>query len=297
MWCILPIVFVFGASVGSFLNVVADRLPKKQSILKKRSYCDHCKHQLAWKDLIPIFSFILLKRRCRYCRKLISWQYPLVETISGFLFVLAYWLTFGWQNFVTSPLPLTQFIFLLFLFSCLLVIFVTDLKYGLILDEVVLVGSIFTLLYLVFSNFFPILAAYLKLSTANSQFSSYLLQSGILVERLKFAAFGLAGPIVAGFLTSLLFLVLLMITRGRGMGGGDVKFGFLIGLACGLPIVLVALFLSFLSGALVALTLVLFGKRKFGQTIPFGPFLSFGTLVAVAFGQQIIDWYTRFSYF
>src|SRR3989344_7352787 len=82
--------FWIGLAVGSFLNVLIDRLPKGESVVHGRSYCDSCKKKIAWYDLIPLLSFIMLKRRCRYCRKLISWQYPLVEITTASLFVFTF---------------------------------------------------------------------------------------------------------------------------------------------------------------------------------------------------------------
>ena len=294
MWCVLPFVFAFGTCIGSFINVVSDRLSKNESI-RGRSKCDFCKRKLSVWDLVPLLSFVFLRGKCRYCHKNLSWQYPLVEAVLGLLFVLAYVLSFGFEFASTYPLFWAKFAFLVVLFSCLLSIFITDLKFGVILDEVVLFGSVITFLYLIFVNFYPIFFLYLRLRFSSEQFARSLLDSGMVTERLKFAAgdFGLA--VLCGILASLFFFLILLLTRGRGMGAGDVKLGFLIGLATGAPLVLVALFLSFLTGALASLILVFAGKRKFGQTIPFGPFLSLGTFLALTFGQQLFDWYTKFS--
>ena len=290
MWYFLFFFFVFGTIVGSFVNVVSERLPKNKSI-RGRSKCDFCKHKLSALDLVPILSFLALRGKCRYCRKKLSWQYPLVELVSGILFVLASYLTFGFDFFSTSPLFLAKFVFLAVLFSCLLSVFITDLKYGIILDEVVLFGSIITFLYLVFVDFFPTLSLFLQLKFSSGSLAKTLL------ETLKYFATDFGITLAGGFLVSLFFFVILAITRGRGMGAGDVKLGFLIGLASGVPLVLVSLFLSFLSGALVSLFLIVLRRRKFGQTIPFGPFLSLGTFLALVVGQQVIDWYTKFSGF
>ncbi len=92
--------------------------------------------------------------------------------------------------------------------------------------------------------------------------------------------------IIGGF-----FWGLIIITRGKGMGGGDVKLGAFMGLMLGFPQSLIALILSFLTGAIFSMILIIFGKKHFGQTIPFGPFLVIGSLVALFWGNQIIDWY------
>ncbi len=119
--------FIFGLAVGSFLNSVIYRLEKKESIIKIRSHCPYCKKTLSWFELIPIMSFILQKGRCRKCHKQISWQYPLVELATGLLFVGLYVSGFTFQDLV----------FWLFVISCLIVIFVYDLKHYIIPDEII----------------------------------------------------------------------------------------------------------------------------------------------------------------
>ena len=114
-------VFLFGLAAGSFLNCLIYRLEKNESFLKGRSYCPHCHHTLTWKDLIPILSFLILKGKCRYCGKKISWQYPLVEFFTAFTFLLI------WVNFYAIAQMFNLFFYLII--SCLLiVIFVYDLS-------------------------------------------------------------------------------------------------------------------------------------------------------------------------
>ena len=84
------LVVVFGLLVGSFLNVIICRFGKKDSILYDRSKCPSCEKALTWYDLVPVFSFLLLKGRCRYCNEKINWQYPIVEISTGLLFLLAF---------------------------------------------------------------------------------------------------------------------------------------------------------------------------------------------------------------
>jgi leader peptidase (prepilin peptidase)/N-methyltransferase len=132
---VILFLFFLGLAVGSFLNVVIDRVPHGESIVKGRSYCDHCKHKLSWIDLIPIVSFFILGRRCRYCKRVISWQYPTVEAATGVMFPLIY----------ISAVPLWQYIIVIF--AGLLVIFVTDFKYRIIPDQVLFFITLITLLY------------------------------------------------------------------------------------------------------------------------------------------------------
>ncbi len=241
--------FLLGLSVGSFLNVLIDRLPKNESILG-RSRCDHCKHQLSWYDLIPLFSFFALGRKCRYCGKRLSWQYPIVELITGLLFI-----------FVFLSLPLNYQFFIiyhLFILSGLIVIFFADLKYRIIPDQV--------LFFLLLSVFF-----YLVVFKTNS-ISSYFISA------------------IAAFL---LFALLVVITKGRGMGLGDVKLAFVMGLILGFPLIVVGLYLSFLTGAAISLILVIRGRKTMKSTIPFGPFLAFSTGMSLFYGQSLWEVFRR----
>jgi len=248
------IIFIFGLIFGSFLNCVIYRLHSGESFLKGRSYCPNCKHILSWQDLIPVFSFLILKGKCRYCQKKISWQYPLVEIATGILFVLVIHYTFS--NFLFS--------IFYFLISCfLIIIFVYDLKHYIIPDKVIypaiLVVSIWYLVFSIFFNRYP---------------KSYLLTT--IYSALGAAAF---------------FLMLVVISHEKWLGWGDVKLAFLMGLFLGWPKILLALFLAFFIGAIIGVGLIIFGKKTLKSEIPFGPFLVSGTFLALFFGQKILDWY------
>jgi len=234
--------FFLGLSIGSFINCVVYRVNHNLSPLKGRSICPRCKHQLAWKDNIPLLSFLLLGGRCRYCSSPISWQYPIVELIAGALAFLIF-------NFQFSIFNL---IFNLIITYSLLAIFVSDLIYTTIPDEIV-----FPTLFIVF--------IYLILQSPNFLISNFLIFL-----------------LTAGF-----FYLLVLITRGRGMGLGDVKLAGLMGLILGWPKIIVALYLAFLTGAFFGVILILLKKKKFGQHIAFGPFLTTATFVSLFWGEKI----------
>ncbi len=230
----IVVVFLFGLIIGSFLNCLIYRLENKRGFLKGRSFCPFCQHRLGWGDLIPILSFFLLRGRCRYCQQKISWQYPLVELFCGLLFALCFLL----------DLPY----FLFFIISCLIVVFVYDLKHYLIPDKIIYPAIILT------------------------------------------AVFNYANwPSAA--LTASFFLIIILVSRGKWMGVGDVKLGFLMGLLLGWPAVSVALFLAFMSGAIIGIGLIAKHKKTLKSEVPFGPFLVFGALVALFWGEIIINWY------
>ena len=237
------LIFIFGLAIGSFLNVVIYRLKTNESILIGRSHCPKCGAILKWYDLIPVLSFLIQKGECRYCQKKISFQYPLVEIITGLLFVLIL-SKFGFDLLIT---------YYLLLITCfLIVIFVYDLRHYLILDKIVFPAIIIILFYQVFIGNF--------LNT----FLSALLAGGF-------------------------FLSLVIVSKGKWMGMGDVKFAILMGLILGWPNILLALFLSFLSGAIIGIILIFFGKKGLKSQIPVGPFLTISTIFILFYGNQIIE--------
>ena len=245
--------FLFGLAIGSFLNCVIYRLEKKESIIKIRSHCPHCKKTLSWFELIPVMSFILQKGRCRKCHKKISWQYSLVELAAGILFALCAW--YFYPNILFS-------IFYFLFSSFLIVVFVYDLKHYIIPNEVIypaiLVAGIW---YLVF---------------------------GILIRDTRYE---IQAPILAAIIAGLFFLVIILMSRGKWMGIGDFKLAIFMGLILGWPNILVALFLAFLIGAFVSIILVIFKKKNLKSQIPFGPFLAGAAIIAMLWGNILLSWY------
>ena len=237
-------VLIIGTVIGSFLNVVVDRLPKGESITFGRSYCDSCKRTLLWYDLIPVVSYVLLRGRCRFCRKPIGYYYPLIEITTGFLFALSF----------LHAQSISELLYLLLIIAVLVVIFFADLKYGIIPFYAVGAGMLIVLFRLIFLS--------------QPDFIASLLSS------LGAGAF---------------FLIIFLLTRGRGMGFGDVVYAFFMGLLLSFPGIIIGLYLGFLTGAIVSLILIAGGKKKLrGDTIPFGPFLVFGTVIALLYGQEIL---------
>ncbi len=258
----LFIFFVLGLFVGSFLNVLADRFSEGESVVKGRSHCEKCKKTLKWNDLIPLLSFLMLRGKCRYCHSPLSFYYPIVELTTGILFILTIFFVSNGSQFLISNFKflinfqlLINLIYYLFIVSSLIVVFFADLKYRIIPDKIVFPAILISFLYLFIIH--------------NSLFMIHL-----------FSALG----------ASLFFLVLFLITKGRGMGFGDVKFAFLMGLILGFPKIIVGLYIAFLTGAIVGSILILWRKKRiFGIAIPFGPFLAFGTFLALFWGKVIFQ--------
>ena len=251
------IIFILGLAVGSFSNCLAERWGQDKS-MKGRSCCPKCSHQLAWYDNIPLLSFCLLKRRCRYCRQPIAWQYFLVELIVGLLFVLAFYFSpwrfeLYWQSALwPSALTLLRNWLLI---GWLNIIFLMDLRYYVIVDKVSLTGAAMML--------------------------AFNLLLGFSWQNLA-----LAGIIGAGF-----FLLQFIVSQGKWIGGGDIRLGLLMGLALGWPQVLVAMMLAYLLGAVCGVGLMLTGKKQLSSKLPFGTFLSVATIICLFFGQQLLIWY------
>ncbi|MFC2016449.1 prepilin peptidase [Chloroflexota bacterium] len=248
---------LLGLFTGSFLNVCIDRLPQGQSVIKPPSHCSACNHKLGISDLIPLFSYLWLRGRCRYCRAPIPLRLPIVEGITSLLFTFLYW-EFG--------LGLELSIFLIY--ACLLIIiFVIDLENQLVLNKVTYPAMV---LALVFSFFW-------------SGIGEVSALGGGAISR---AVSSLAG----GALGFMAFVLPLVLSRG-GMGWGDVKLGALVGLMTGYPLVLVAVLLSWITGGLVAAVLLAFRIKKRKDPIPSATFLATSTMVTLLWGQVIWQWY------
>ncbi|MFH1820416.1 MAG: prepilin peptidase [Candidatus Nealsonbacteria bacterium] len=253
------IVFLFGLAIGSFLNCVLYRLEIKKSFLKSRSFCPKCKHVLGFFDLVPVLSFLCLLGKCRYCKKKISFQYPLVEITVGILFLLYF------NLFWLEHLSLSDFVFHIIIACFLVIVFVYDLRHYLILDKVIYPAIGLTL-------FYQGLMFFLKPEGLNPS---------VFLSGLGAASF---------------FLAIVLLSRGKWMGVGDIKLALLMGLLLGYPTILVALFFAFLSGAIIGTALILIRKKTFKSEVPFGPFLVAGTFLAFFWGDKIVDWYLNTSF-
>lgn len=243
--CVL--LFLIGIALGSFLNVLIDRLSTGRSFVKGRSYCEHCKKTLRALDLIPLFSYLLLGGKCRFCKKRIPFRLFVVELLIGLTLPALYLFS------ETMSLPLVSFISLFILVYTFVGIFFADIEYGIIPDLLVIASGIATLFYLYFTG------------------QNILIHALIGIASLSF------------------FLFLFIITKGRGMGFGDVKLAFILGFLLGFPNILVALYMAFLTGASVSIILVIWRKVSFSKgTIPFGPFLVLSALCAFFMGKDMI---------
>jgi len=249
---------LLGLAVGSFLNVCIDRLPRNESIVNPPSHCSACQHTLAVKDLIPVFSYLRLRGSCRYCQAAIPQRLFWVELATALIFALL-----CWHYGLSVELGVMAF------YACLfIIIFVIDLEQGLILNKVAYPSMVIALLLALLPQ-------------------PWLTQETWLTQTIKP---GIASAALGGGIGFAIFLLIAIASRG-GMGWGDVKLAALIGLATGFPLVFLAIIMGAILGGIVAVALVIVKRRKFKETIPFGPFLALATMVTLLWGSNILSWY------
>jgi len=259
---LLTVVFILlGLAVGSFLNVCIDRLTSGRSVVSPPSQCDQCQRRLSAVDLIPVFSYIWLRGRCRYCQASLPKRLVIVELATGVMLGVLY-LVFG----LKAEFGVAAF------WGCLfIVIFVIDLEQGLVLNKIVYPSRVIAIVFAGLVNDLP-----------------WLEGSGAMERWPQIAIAGLGGGV--GFLLFFLAVFAIVVLGKEGLGWGDVKLAALIGLVCGFPLVVVVMILGALVGLLMALVM---GRLKGGQTIPFGSELVVATMVAIVAGQGILDWMAK----
>ncbi|MDA3802380.1 MAG: prepilin peptidase [Patescibacteria group bacterium] len=259
-------VFIIGLILGSFLNCLVWRLYKNESIWG-RSYCPKCHKQIAWYDNIPVLSFIFLKGKCRHCHKNISWQYPIVELITAILLTLSFYNVFGLPTFYdlaffnSSYFNLDNLLLIIrdwiFVFT-LIVVFIFDFKWQEV--PMLLVWPATTLVLIL--NFFIV-----------SDPSTVIIS----------AVIGLS-----------FFLIQYLLTAKKGIGEGDIWLGLFIGAYfANWQILLVALFLSYIIGSIISIYL-LKKNKKLKSKIALGPFLVIGSMLALFFGSNLLNYYLGF---
>ncbi len=242
--------FVFGLCLGSFLNVLEWRLKTRKNFFLAHSVCPYCLKKIKWYDNIPLISFIFLRGRCRFCQQKISWQYPLVELITGLLFSLSVYYV-GWQ------VDLFKWWLIIFVAEF---IFIYDWKYLEVNDLVVLSLSLVLFIWQVLSG-------------------------------QKILNLALAVLIGVGF-----FAFQYFISKGQWIGGGDLRIGLFMAVSLGYPQIILALFLSYIIGAIISSMLLLFKIKNIKDQLPLGVFLSLGLIISLFWGQQILNWYLKLVY-
>lgn len=267
---------LLGLCFGSFVNALVWRLHEQSkaarkakkgtktkqelSIAKGRSMCPHCHHKLAFGDLIPLLSWLMLNGKCRYCKKPISWRYPAVEALTALLFVVSYlqWPHnpiegSGWVIFGLWLVCLTGFVALLSY----------DIQWMLLPNKIV------------FPLFIPVVA-------------SIVIEAGFQAKDFSPILPSLFGGLIGGGI----FYILFQLSGGKWIGGGDVKLGFLLGLLLGgAQEAFLLLFVASLLGTLYILPLMMAKRVTHKSRIPFGPFLIIVAIIVRLWGEKLLDWY------
>lgn len=231
------IIFIFGLIFGSFYNVVGYRLPSNLSIVFPSSHCPNCNHKLKFYELIPVISYIFLRGKCKECKKGISIMYPFFELLTATLFVISY-LVFGLNM---------QFVISITFISILIIISISDIKYFIIPDEVLITGTLLIIIELIINM--------------------YITKGSFKIDILF--------PILQGCASfSILYLFKTLgdyVFKKESLGGGDIKLLFFIGLTLGFDMSIITIFIaSFIALPLSILTLL----KKNTNVLPFGPYLS-----------------------
>lgn len=244
-------VFVIGLIVGSFLNVCISRLPEEKSIAYPPSHCPKCKKSINFYDNIPIISYLLLLGKCRSCKQPISIRYPIVELLTGILFLYAF-AGLGARDWGLG------FYFNCAFISFLMISFFTDFETELVPDQPVLVIIPLALIY----NFI----------------------SGDIASSLLGLIFGFSILYTIGFLGKLYY-------KKDVLGGGDIKLAAAFGACLGYEKLFIALMLGYFIGAIVSVVLIALKKKTMKDYIPFAPALTTGALIALFWGKFIINYY------
>lgn len=248
------IIAIIGLLIGSFLNVCIYRIPRDESISFPPSHCFSCKNQLKPKDLVPVFSYAFLKGKCRYCGEKVSIQYPLIELLNSLVYLLLF------AHFGLS----LEFGFYAVLASTLIVVSIIDYYHQLIPNKLVIFTLITGIIY---------------------RLTTYFVLDESLIEILKQS--------ILGFLIGGGFYLLIFIVSNGNMGGGDIKLMAALGVWLGTLDTVLAIFLTFMIGAVISVFLLATKIKSRKDAIPFGPFIIIGSFLTILYKTEILDLYFK----
>ena len=240
------VIFIFGLILGSFYTVVGERLPEGKSIVNPPSHCPNCNHRLGILELIPVLSFLFLGGKCKNCRSKIPVLSTLIELLTATLFLIAY-IRFG--------ISIKLFIALIFI-SMLVIVIVSDIRYMVICDEVLIIGNILIFILLIISIGFK----------ASMMSLIYGIASLLIMLSIK-----TLGDI---------------IFKKESMGGGDIKLMFTFGLVLGIPSSVASIFIASFIGLPISLIMM---KKNSSHELPFGPYLSIAAIILLLSGIDIVN--------
>jgi leader peptidase (prepilin peptidase)/N-methyltransferase len=270
------IVGVFGAIIGSFLNVVIHRLPREESVVFPNSACPNCATAIAWYDNLPVLSYLILRGRCRSCGAGFSIRYLAVEVLTALLYIAV-----TWHDGLTAMLPFD----LVFVSAVVALIFI-DAEHMILPNAITYPGIVFALL--------ARLAIPLISTTAHFDDVGPLTHG--LLHGVPLWTASLLGAAIGGLIGGgSLWLMGWTWEKLRGieaMGLGDVKMMFMVGAYLGWRLTILTIFMGVLSGSIIGVALMMRqGKKDMQMLLPFGVFLGVGTLAALLVGTGIVEWY------
>lgn len=299
------VLFILGLAVGSFINVISLRYQPGNRLLDKkiiggRSRCPICHKNLVWYELIPVLNFFWQKGKCRHCGHRLSLQYPLVEILSGLIFVSIPWYLINFYQVIQLILRGEQVIWYYWLtliwvliFLLFLLLSIIDLHHSIIPNQINLSLAILGGLLIITS---VAKQSYSQWSIVNSQRSflgHYALLFDFLPSSFNSLTHQLINSLFAAILAMAIFGAIILLTKCKGMGLGDLKLVGALGLIFGWPDILMVIFLAFIVGSLISVFFLTTGKKKIKDAVPFGPFLVIGASLTFFFGYQIINGYFR----
>lgn len=273
------IIFLFTVSIfvtflflGSFFNVVIDRIYRGEQFLRGRSYCESCRKDLAPSDLLPVFSYLFLKGKCRYCSSVIPFWLPIVELSTGVIFTSVIYVFFTNFLWMYDSLFDAAFglIFILILTSLLTLIFFTDARYYVIPTIYLLAIGILILL------------------------GAVIYYSGFMGGVLSNLFFPIGDHMLGALIMIVFFGGMYLLSRGKFLGEGDIYLSGILGFFTGLQHALVMWFAAYVLGAFISILLIVLKLKTSKDLIPFGPFLIAGFAIALIFGDLILSWYLSY---
>jgi prepilin signal peptidase PulO-like enzyme (type II secretory pathway) len=289
--------FVLGLAVGSFLNVIAMRYNSggkllAASLVSGRSKCPGCNKALRWFELFPVISFVFLRGKCRECKAKLSFQYPVIEILTGLVFLFVpvklkeifhlWGAVSSGQNFFLLALMALW----LLVFSLLILVFLIDLRLFIIPDHINLLLAVLGIFAIFIGSYWDLFGS-VKGSFLGHHSLLFGFRDSIWLNHIAGALIGL-----------IVFGLIAVLSRGRAMGWGDVKLMGALGLIFGWPDVLIIMFLAFVIGAIVSLFILALGKKSLKDIVPFGPFIALGAGIVFFFGIEIMTGYFNlFNFF
>jgi leader peptidase (prepilin peptidase) / N-methyltransferase len=270
---ILLFTILIGLAIGSFLNVCISRIPLDESVVSPRSRCPQCKKPIASRDNIPVLSYLLLGGRCRHCKQKISVRYPLIEALTAAVSALIY---------IKFDIGIEWAVYFLFCAALIALAFI-DADHRILPDVITLNGLWIGLAISIFLWLpGPLIARILQAMGVNSP-----------GPRLVSIVSSLIGAAVGGGLLWFVREAYFRVRGVEGMGFGDVKMMAMVGAFIGTALTLFTILVGSILGSVIGITLMRFAGKDREYELPFGTFLSFGAILAVLYGNDLISLYLR----